>query len=301
MSDFTDQMDKIASDHDGETPDPVVDEAPVEETPAAESSDGGFPDPAAVTDDMPYRDAKKLRDELSAARDEWKPYADAFGGLDADTRSKVLGAGTTLGADLALISDSFSDLHPDDRRTLAAIVQTISTDPEAAAGMLAEAADALRGGPAPVVEPGDEPDPDEPVTRADLDRMMTEAREEREAADLERATNQQYDLILTEARDLGYDPTSTDPDEQDRFTMLLSLAQGNPDGNLKDAHARIEAREQKVRDEYAETKREDSRRPQSPSAGASPTDEKVLETMDDAGAAMNARMDAAFGPRQPRR
>lgn len=269
---FSDEMAEIAATHDA-SQEPEVDV----ETPT-EADTSGFPDPERATDDMPYRDAKVLRDELARARDTYKPYADAFGGLDETMRGRVAG--------------SFGGLHPDDLGAFANIADALNRDPAAAADMMIEAAGYLRGGGD--ADMGDPIDGDGPMSRSDVDAMFNER-------DLKAAQVTEFAKIHAEASELGYDLDSSDPVERAKATTLLNLAARNPDGNLNDAHQALAAWEQSVRDEYAKGKRTDAARPQSPDAGASPTEERVLDGMDDAEAAMRSRIESTLGPGRTRR
>lgn len=269
---FSDEMAEIAATHDtAQEPEADLETPPEADTP-------GFLDPERAPDDMPYRDAKALRDELARARDTYKPYVDAFGNLDEETRGEV--------------AKSFGGLHPDDLGAFATIADALNRDPAAAADMMIEAAGYLRGdGDADTT---DDADGDGLMSRSDVDAMFHER-------DMKAAQATEFAKIHAEATELGYDLDSTDPVERAKATTLLNLAARNPDGNLNDAHQALAAWEQGVRDEYAKGKRTDAARPQSPDAGASPTEERVLDGMDDAEAAMRSRIESTLGPGRTRR
>lgn len=271
---------------------------------------------AEVADDATYRDVKGVRDDVAKARDAYKPYAEAFGGLDDAARAELLEVAPNLGGDLGVIGKAFAGLHPDDRKALAGIIQGISTDPVAAAQQLQQAAAQIEqafGGGADDAgdEDDDEYDPadelaelesyddDEadddpmaaPMTRADFAQMMEQAAYDQTVTNMEQT-------ILTELRELGYDADSNDPVERARATALLELARTSDEDlpvALRQAHEAIEGWEQQVIDQYASGKRADARRPQPPGGGAPASGERVLESLGDAREAMNARLDGVLG------
>lgn len=270
---------------------------------------------AEVPDDLSYRDGAKLAADIAKARDTYKPFAEAFGSLDDDARAQLLEVAPNLGADLAVIGQSFALLHPDDRAALASIIQGISVDPATAADDLVRAADAIRAAVDPdaaaAAEKGDIEDldaagdlgefededqeydlndPNAPMTMGRFNAMM-------EAAAAEQAEQQMVNEVVNELRELGYDPESEDQREQVRTEAVLAMAR-RLDGNLAEAHAALQAWEQGNVDQYVNGRRADAQRPLPPGAGAPPTQERVLETLDDAASAMDARLDAEYGPQR---
>lgn len=292
-----------------------VDGTPVAAPPAAGAPEG---EPFDIFDDkaldsldfgnVPYRDGIKLRGEIQRARDQFRPFNDAFGGLDDQQRQMLLDSAPTLGADLATFSNVAAALHPDDRRWFADTMALMARDPQRGAEQLAAGADAIRqsvGGqppaaPAPpaAADPFADPDPNEqPLTRADLQQALAQRDE---AANMERIQAE----VLTEVRGLGYDPEAqVGTKEYDDYSYLLALA-GRPDvqGDLTKADAIVKQRDQLVIDAYVNGKSADAGRPAVPAipGGVAASDERPLETFEDADAAMRARLDATIGP-DPRR
>ena len=223
-------------------------------------------------DDMPYRDAKKLRAELKADRERWRPYEETFGGLNEQDAAALRHAATLL-----------------------------QTDPKAAAALFAKFAEVLTPAEQAAVDQavadagGDD---DRPLTAAEVDaRLDARLAAERSETEIERHKI----AMLAEIRELGYDPDSEDEDEQLRFQQLVAVA-GTLDGDIAGAHERLERQVQKAIDSYLDGKRADARRPTSGAAqGTGPSEQRVLESMADAEAAANARLDAAFGVQPSRR
>lgn len=256
--------------------------------------------PAGDQGDMLYRDAAALRQEMAQNRERYQPFADAFGELDDETRQEVLGVAPHLGGDLAVIGQAFAGLHPGDRRTLSNIIGLIPQDPVRAAELLAQAATDIRGGP-PGAGDGsvydelydDEEDDelDQPLTM----RQWLELDQERDDA---RRKAQAWDDIVAEAKALGYDANSTDPNEQAKFDSLIAVARRTSDGDLGKAHETLQGVVQQAIDDYSAGKRADAQRPAPTAGGTTVSGERVLESLDDAEAAARQRVDEALGPRQ---
>lgn len=284
--DFGAEMDKIAAGYQGGDGGAGAasevdgsDEPPAPPA-AADTPTSSIPDPARVTDDMPYRDAKPLRDELAQARERWSPIEAAFSGIDDSDRTTLLAALPGMAAeDRATMIEAMNMLasgDPDDKAEVAEF--------------FANAAEHIRGQiPAPP-EPGSVDDLDAPMTRREYMAEQTQ----REAI---AAENDAIQEILGEARDLGYDPDSTDPAVAGEFAALCEIARRMPDGDLGKAHEVLANRRQAVIDEYVASKTADAGTLGAPTGGASSTDERTLDTLDDAEAAMRARMDGVLGAR----
>jgi hypothetical protein len=279
---------------------------------------GGEPPDALVGDDARYRDVKGIREDIARVREQYGPLAEAFGGLDDQGRQSLIAAAPAMGANLVFAAEAFSGLAQEDQEVLLSIVAMIPEDPAGAASLMAEAAQLLSGGtpgapapapgapgaPAPEVDDEDDllsalgferGDPNRPITQADFDRMLTERDNARE---LERLKNQQADEMLRTARDLGYDPQAN-PNTPDGRTarakagLLFHLARlhGSDDPEaITKADADIKAMDQRTIDQYVEGLKSDGSRPQPPAGGAPPSDGRVLETLEDAEAAMKERV-----------
>lgn len=234
-------------------------------------------------DNISYRDGKKLEAELKADREKWRPYR-----------------------------ETFETMHPTDADAIMQTVALMRSDPAAAAEQFRRFAEILGGGvqvsppgtdaaqsptsgvTAPAAEAPDA-EPDRPLTRAELDAEF-------DRREHDRAQAQATEQITAEIRALGYDPdASVDTDEYLEFAQFLAVAQAL-DGDLNAAHERMGQLGQKRVDRYVEAKRADARRPAAAGAqGTGPSTERVLETIADAEASMNARLDSAFGPPRRRR
>lgn len=266
---------------------------------------------ALVPDDVVYRDAKALREEVTRAKQEYGPYAEAFANLSADEREAVVtfapAAGLArvdpaIGADLGMIQAAYPQLSTEDRATVADIVGGIASDPQGSVELIRQAAALLRGDEAPPAAEGapaegeattDEfgfalDDPQRPLTQAEFDRRIQEHDQQREN---ERAQADASQAILTEMKELGYDPASQDLIQAARAEALIGMARRLPNGSIADAHVEMQKWEQSIIDQYASGKLANVR-PQLPGDSASPSGERVLESLDDGTAAMTERLRA---------
>lgn len=279
-------------------------------------------DPAAlIADDAPYRDVVPFREELADARAKYGPVAQALEGLPAEVRDAYVrfapaqalsGLDATIAPDLALVQATYPTMHPDDQATINGILARAHTDPAGTIDALRQAADVFRGdpaasGPAAPGAPGipgqvDEwgyalDDPNRPVTAAEFAAQQSTFREELVREQAIATYQQEYAAKMTaDLRDLGYDPTSTDPVEKTRARLVLDLMQQTPDGTLQQAHEALVARDQRMFDQYVQGRAPDGVvRPQPPTGGASPSGERVLGTLAemDQAAAERARQVAA--------
>lgn len=293
---------------------PAAAPPPTGDAPPAEAPFDIFADNAIEGLDLgnvTYRDGKKLESELVKARDTFKPLNDALSGLDDHSRTALLAALPSLGPDLAMFGSVASQLHPDDRAYFQDAMRLFATDPGAAATELARGADILRRQftqpatqPAPL-PPGQQPMPewaqgdpeglggeggDQPITRAEFDRMMQER-------DYATQVAQEESAIVTEAHDLGYDLDSDDPIVSARATTLINLA-GRPEiaGDLSKAHVLMQQMDQAAIDDFVKGKAADAERPAAPVLGAPPAEMRELATTEDAHAAMLNRLNATLGP-----
>lgn len=281
--------------------------APAEGAPPDGADLLGDDDPLAGLDTsgMSYRDGQKLAQDIAKTRDRYKPFSDAFGDLDDDQRAAVLDAAPNLGADLATLAGSASQLHPDDRRFFADAMALMATDPDRAAAMLEygvqQIREALGGGePAPGASPAPAPDgapadgdDDRPVTMKELRELENQRQRDAERQELERT-------MLADARKLGYDPEATEgPAAADSNAYFFFLSRT---GDSEKAHQQVEAWKQAQIDAFVAGKSADAGRPAPPAdAGGAPAPKGApMETLDDADAAMRSRLDGVLGP-DPRR
>lgn len=268
---------------------------------------------------LQYRDGAKLQKEIGRARDQFKPFHDAFGSLDEESRASLLANAPNLGNDLATFSAVASRLDPSDRAYFMAAMDLLATDPIRAAEALGAGADSLRqafgmapgaapasgtpGQAAPLpagqqampewAQPDAPVDPENaPVTRADLAQWKAE---QDYAAEI-RANEAD---IIHRATELGYAPNPNDPVANNRFRSFIGLLQ-DTSGDADAAHALMQQADQAIIDGFVQAKAADAGRPGAPAMGAAPAETRVLETLDDGRAAMLARLDGSLGP-DPRR
>ena len=275
--------------------------SPAPETPAAEApgDDGG----------MTYRDAQKLRAEQKEYRERWGPYEERFGALDDDTRQVALGltpllfeADPAIAADIATIIQAYPSLIDDDRQVIAdGVLNLLGRNDADAIYNLRVVGQLLRGEPVGDDDgAGDEPDDDldEPtetsfVTEDQLEeRFQSMMRQQALVAQEQAAVNE----ILAEVKDLGYDLDSEEPHEQARVESLFALARRL--GSIEKAHEALSGLGQSNVDQFVQGKAADASRPQPPGAAAPASEGRALETLDDAEAGMNARLDAVLGPQR---
>lgn len=271
-----------------------------------------FADDALETldlENLQYRDGARIAKEIASARDRFKPFNDAFGGLNDDQRNALIENAPTLGSDLATFSALAPQLHPDDRAYMMRAMELMATDPARAAQMLAEGATLIQqafpgAAPAPAA-PAAEPNPwdppaelppeEQPLTRADLERELA-------AREYQGEVKRAEDDIRARAKELGYDPESANPADDARFRTFIAMA-GRPEvnGDLDRAHALMGEMDQAIIDRFVQAKSADAERPGAPVTGAAPAQPpQAMDTLDDARAAANLRLDSVLGP-DPRR
>lgn len=279
--DFGATMDAIAAQYPQGGQDagvPAAPAAPAAAPPAAPPAAPQDPlaalDAAQVADDMPYRDAKRLRDEIVRARERYSPFAEAFDGLDPSDSETLLEVARILNGDgsreevAAFLADSAKQIGGEDWTW-----PDGSAAPEGAAGAT----------PPEAAEP-------QYLTAAELDQRLAER-------DAQQAVTEAQAEILAEIRSFGYDPESTDPIERGKFAALIEIAKMDPDGSIENAHQALTGWEQSIVDGYVSGKTADANRPALVDGGETPVESARMDTLDDAEAAMRARLDQSFGPR----
>lgn len=258
---------------------------------------------------VPFDEHKKLRDENASYRKKWAPFEKAFGEL-GDGARLILDADPEAAADIAYLARQAGTMHPDDKRWLQSVTALAETDPAEASRMMVAAAKAYREGvpadddkakgkKAEADGEDDDEDDDEPVTRAELKAWEKSQSDARENERNERVIAQQTERIHDEMKTLGYDLDSKDEIERARASTLIELARQDPEGSLQNAHEKLETWEQSIIDKAMGKKRKEAARTTSPGGGSSPSGEKALESMEDAAAAMDARLEGAgIAPRR---
>lgn len=178
----------------------------------------------------------------------------------------------------------FEPYGEEDRAVWTEAMRLFNEDPQQGADYLERIAQAVKAGftqeqAEAIAADGS----DEPLTRADLDRIFAE-REAKAAEDAAIAR------IEKQAVELGYDPAS------EEYAYLLHVASRLPDGDLNKAHAKIQAAEEarfEARLAKMQAEAEDSPVAPSAGAGAAPSGERQLKTWADADAAFRARLEAS--------
>lgn len=177
-------------------------------TPAASEATGT---PPAETFDRPY--VEQLRQENARRRVEAKAFEDAFTGYNPDERQAFL----DIAAGLA---------DPTRQEASAKRLQQIANE-------LLESEGAPR-------RPTGDVDPDQqPLTRAEFEKLSAERAEQQGIQDGIRQ-------IVAEAKQLGYVENSPDYNE-----LLFHASSPDVAGDLTKAHAKVQARKQEIIDSYA--------------------------------------------------
>lgn len=223
-----------------------------------------FDDPSTEQFGRDY--VEKLRKEAAENRvrakevaDKWQPWAETLDGFEADDRQAVLELATAL-----------------------------RTNPEAAEQwMKAYLGLDDEGG-------GTEPTPTEPtagesnyLTAEDVKRILAEERQEQ-------ARQAEVQAISSEAKKLGYDPAAAKGSpEWRRYAELMAVASYSTDGDLAAAHKQIEAERQRVVADFLESKKNTGGATPPPNgAGAAPSTERQISSIDEGYRAAKERFGA---------
>lgn len=222
--------------------------------------------------------------DVSSPDDPFDSGADSFDRAYVERLRKESAQYRTKAKDYETYAKAFEPYGDEDRQVWQEAMRLFNEDPAQGADYLERIAQAVKAGftqeQAEAI--ADSTDTDEPLTRADLDRIFAEkeaaAEKEREIARIE-----------SEAKDLGYDPKS------DEYTYLLTVASRLPSGSLQEAHKKIEASYQaRIDAAFAKKAKEADESPAVPAdAGYAPSSERPLRTWKDADAAFRARLEAA--------
>lgn len=285
---------------------PVAGEAPpAAGTPPAAPSDD---DPLAGIDfeNLNYRDGKAIEKELKTQRERYKPFEQAFKGLEDTDRQAAVEGITKLGDQAAPILGLVSGMHPNDRAVVLSAYTDFLEDPAkgaAAFRAIAESIEPSPGGtgtppagggvPAGSAPPAaGEEDLDRPLSMREFQEMQ---QQQQVAQQQEQAVAEATQRITTEAAGLGYAPNPTDEVADYRFRELMGLVATRTNGDVKAADAALKARDQAIIDGYIASKRADAQRPAAPETGTASsgqTDGAAIPPMEKA----RARLDAELGP-----
>ncbi len=235
--------------------------APAVETPAhaAEAVEVPAVEPVAPANSKWDADTEKyikeLRSEAQNYRNRAKQYNDVFEGYEPEAVEEWLSLASTLKADPAAAADRFGEL--------AEAIRGQFTDP---AGKEADAAVAAAEDATGLTE--------EPLTRADLDRIFAERDQKQEMDRL-------VAKIEVDATALGYQLGTESYDE------LLFIASRLPSGSIADAHAKMTARNQAIIDKYV-ADLGGKPAPMIPGNGAPASGETGYKTFEEASSALDA-------------
>lgn len=227
-------------------------EAPPEGAPAADPFDDG----QVQQFDRAY--VEKLRQENAGHRTKAKQYEDVFGGYDDNDRAVIL--------------ETFAELR---------------ANPEAGTARLEAIASDLRkqfpGQKTPTAEElaDAQAEGDKPLTRAEMQKMLSERDEK---AEIEKSTQ----AVIAEAEKLGYKPGT------DLYRRMMWTAANVTDFDLDKAHEHLKAERQLVIDEFlAEREKDAAGAANGGPGGASTGKEKKIMTFGDAAEATHARLKRA--------
>lgn len=180
----------------------------------------------------------------------------------------------------------FEGIPEEDQEIWKSAIQNFAKDPKAAAEDLKQFVDAVM---TQQEEDGITKGDPEFITKADLENAI---KSEREAAETALILKE----IEAEARTLGYNPNSEDEFESLEYSDLLKIAMATPGNDLKKAHEKLQARNQKVIDAYLESKKTDAgKSPKVPVAGGqapSNASDETPKTLDDVMERAKARVEA---------
>lgn len=235
-------------------------QVPVQAAAAAAASQAPETDPwdteTVQTFDRTY--VKKLRDEAAGHRTALAPFKDAFGQYAAEDQAAWFEMAKTLAADPAKGAEMMESVIANIRKGL--------TPDQAKVQAEAEVNDDAK-----------------PLTAAQVNSMIDKARnDDRAKAELDAATGK----IIDEAAGLGYAKGTYE------FRELLARAQNDHGGDLKAAHAAVEARNQGIIDKAMGKKATQAGPKPVSQAGASPSGKKIPTTLREASDALRARLEA---------
>lgn len=260
---------------------------------ASEGSPAGVAGlPEDVPDDIVYRDAKALREQVTAVRQKYQPWEQALAPLDEATQSRLLEAIPDL--------SPFTGLDAQDRKALGYFAQVYQSDPAAAVDWLRQSYEAMSGEslgapPAPQQQgpPVDEfglpveSEEDQPVTMRQLQEFMR-------AQEQEAMTRYYQEEIDRELRDLGYNANSTDPLERATANTVMNLAM-EYGGDIAKAHEILNGMRQSAIDDYLKSKGQDAvRTAAAVPGGQTAVQERPLDNLAQAGEAADEYLAALF-------
>lgn len=193
---------------------------------------------AAPAEEAPLVEAEAPVAEAPAAEvsdDDALPEGDKF---DRAYVERIRSEAAKHRTELKKYKEAFEGYGEEDQAALMSLAQQLRNDPRAAAQQMASAAEEILK-QYQDDEAEKEKTETEYLTRADFERLREE----------EDVRNEQR-LIEAEARELGYTVDLKDVD----YRLLLLTAQNLPSGDLREAHAAIQARYQAKIDAFVASK-----------------------------------------------
>lgn len=259
---------------------------------------------------LPYQQGKRIEAELRKSRERYRPFEQAFGGLPDNERAAAIESLGALGENANETIGLVAGMAAQDRDLLFGAYAQAIADPGAGAQEFLRIAQALATGagitldpaapvapvpgaavPAPRGAPGAD-DLDQPMTKREWQAETQRLDAERRMAEAETTT---INEVLKEVRDLGYDPSSSDPDAKAEADYVIWIAANRTGGDIKKADAILKGRDQIAVDRYVQGKKADASRPATPDNGSSPSGAREPGQVAPKDAARE-RILAAFGP-----
>lgn len=265
-----------------------------------------------IPENMLYRDAKKLINEVRTSREKYRPFEQSFGSMSDNARQALMDYAPDLGDTLGASAAALASIDPSDRTQILAFLDAVAVgDTNRMSALINGWGQALGGQQQPAAyqqptqpdygsqQPGQAADdPNRPITVAELQQFMAEQQYAQQQAI---QTERQMVSILDEARQLGYNPETEDLAEQADFLAFAQLA-ASLDGDMQRAHEMMQARRQSVVDQYLQGKRADAANfAGGADMGTGPSNQRPIESMSDARNAASARLESMFGPDRNRR
>jgi hypothetical protein len=249
-------------------------ETPAE--PAAPAAPSATETPAASAPETPAPEAAKTG--LEALPEEWQKEV-----LDAREEAKRY---RLRAKDFNEITDG---LDADSQAYLLDLNRALVSDPARAKEMLAEL---LSDTPADPATPAPTDPTAAPLTEQRLLELLNERDAQAKAAETAAQAKAEQDKALAaideKATALGYEPNSVD------YVELLHLAVNDHEGDLDKAHAAVQARRQKIIDDYVAGKGQ-TPTPPSPT-GAAPSGERQIGSLKEATAGLEEWLNAGATP-----
>jgi hypothetical protein len=240
-----------------------------------------------VTEDVqvPVTEEAPPAGDAATETDPFESGADSFDRAYVERLRKESAQYRTKAKEFEPLAQAFEPYNDEDRAVWNEAMRLFAEDPKAGAEYMDKIVKAVQAGfekeraeaEAPITD-----DNDKPLTRAEYAAL-------REAEKAQAAQDAEVARIESEAKELGYDPAS------DEYTYLLTVASRLQSGDIKEAHAKIEAAYQARIDKYLAAKAADAEGAGAPpaDAGDAPSGERLIRSFKDAREAALARVEAS--------